>query len=330
MMNKSFNVKRAAVAVMLILCMLMGAFGCTPEEPKETDPLDTPQDLQSEVGSESDGESMSEPESMSESDKESETNEPTVDIGESLPKDKEYRILFIGNSYTYHNDMPSKFKAIARAGGYTVKVDTVTNGGHTLSAFASKSDEYGKIVHGRLSSGEKYDFVIMQEQSTRPVLSSSLFYTGARALYKMIVEAGATPIFYSTWGRKTGHGTLSKYGWTNESMTWKLAAAYEAIGEELGVAVAHVGLAFYDIYAGRKGVELYNEDKTHPSNAGSILAALVLYSKIFNCNPLENTYSGTLYDSALEVIRTAAFDAVFNTPEIPSKYKTSSVGVGKN
>ena len=48
---------------------------------------------------------------------------------------------------------------------------------------------------------------------------------------------------------KTGNANLDKYSLTNESMTWKMAASYQAIGDELSIPVVHVGLAFYDLYS---------------------------------------------------------------------------------
>ena len=348
MEKMKFNGIKTITAIALMLCMVLGAVGCQNGEPKETEPEKTPAQSDTDVKVDesmteskaevaTDEEAATQPESdilTDESSTEIETDalteEPWIDIGEPLPKDKEYHVLFIGNSYTYYNDLPSIFKAIAEVDGYNVTVDEVTKGSYTLEKFASESDDYGKRVREKLSSGVQYDFVILQEQSARPASNPGPFYTGVRLLAEMARDAGATPILYSTWGRKAGHATLSQYGWTNESMTWKLAAAYGAIGEELDISVAHVGLAFYDIYAGAKGLELYNSDKTHPSKAGSTLAALVLYAKIFNCNPLANEYFGIFSDKALETMKTAAFEAVFNTPEIPESYKTSSEGVGSN
>ena len=60
----------------------------------------------------------------------------------------------------------------------------------------------------------------------------------------MIKATGAEPIFYATWSRKAGSSILSDYGWTTEDMTWRLAAAYTAIANELDVRVAYAGLGF--------------------------------------------------------------------------------------
>lgn len=246
---------------------------------------------------------------------------------EPLDKNKEYSVLFIGNSYTYYNSINVVFERIAKAAGYTVDATAITKGGWYLAAHADASDEMGKQVDAALKNN-KYDFVILQEQSTCPILVPGKFYDGVRAILEKVKENGATPILYSTWGRKTGHKTLAENGLTNESMTWKLAAAYQAIGKELDIEVAYVGLAFYDVYTNNmRDVNLYDEDLTHPSSAGTTLAALTIFSEIFGVDPETIDFVTSFTDSINAILKTAAKKAVFETPEIPEKYRTESEGV---
>lgn len=251
-----------------------------------------------------------------------ETKDTTTEENEEPPMKTNYSILFIGNSYTYYNDMPTIFKNLGQSAGYTLDVDSITKGSHKLSQFADPSDEYGKKVEQALTGTKKYDYVVLQEQSVRPITDDAPdFYSAVRNLAERIRKTGAEPILYSTWGRKTGHSTLNTYGWTNESMTWKLAASYQKIGDELNIKVAHVGLAFYDIYTSKKGLELYDADITHPSFMGSYLSAMTLLSKIFNIDPSLATYNGELPESRTNMFRDAAKKAVFETPAIPEQYK---------
>ena len=247
--------------------------------------------------------------------------------GEVLDNTKTYNILFIGNSYTHYNDMPEQiFAKIMRAAGYKVNVVRATKGGWYLIDSAKSTDEVGAKVESYFAA-RNYDYVIMQEQSTCPAATPAKFYTGVRNLTEKIKAEGATPILYGTWGRKTGHSVLANNGWTNESMTWMISAAYEAIGAELGIDVAYAGLAFYDIYTNNKSIEIYDDDKTHPSPAGSYLAAMTIFAKITGMDPTTVNYTYSVPHADAEILKEAARKAVFETPEIPEKYKTSSVGV---
>lgn len=261
------------------------------------------------------------------------TDEPSAETEakqEELQLDKNYSILFIGNSYTYYNDMPTAiFRMITKDMGYRVNVTAITKGSHKLSQFADPTDEYGAKVEKALKGTTKYDYVIIQEQSIRPATENAPdFYGAVRNLSERIKATGATPVLYATWGRKSGSSTLNEYGWTNESMTWKLAAAYQAIGDELGIRVVHVGLAFHDIYTNKSDIELYNSDKTHPSYAGSYLAATSLFAGIFRVDPTKIDYRGGLSPDEADALCEAARKTVFETLPIPLEYQTTSKGIG--
>ena len=78
---------------------------------------------------------------------------------EKLDMNRKYSILFIGNSYTYYNDMPTAiFEKFAEAAGYDVEVTAITTGAHKLYQFADPADEYGAKVEKALAGSKKYDF----------------------------------------------------------------------------------------------------------------------------------------------------------------------------
>ena len=240
-----------------------------------------------------------------------------------LPTDRTYSVLFIGNSYTYYNSMPDKlFFRFAKLAGYKVEVTSITKGAYLLEQFADPADSLGANVEMALTGEKKYDFVVLQEQSVLPAKEDAeQFYRAVRNLAERIRQAGAEPVLYSTWGRKTGNSALKSNGWTNETMTWRLAAAYSAIGEEQNIPVAHAGLAFFDVYTGDSGIELYHTDSTHPSAAGSYLAAATLFAKIFGVDPTTVAFDSTLSAEDAAVLRQAAKTAVFETPAIPEEYR---------
>lgn len=254
--------------------------------------------------------------------------EPTMEESTMLPKNKTYNILFIGNSYTFYNDMPTiYFSNMAKSCGYDVKVTSITKGAYTLEKFADPTDPYGKMVDTALSTPGTYDFVILQEQSMRPAIETvGSFYDGVRDLVPRIRETGAKPFLYATWGRQEGNEKLTEYNMTNESMTWKLANAYAAIGEELDVPVIHAGLAFYDVYTNSE-INLYSADGSHPSPTGSYLVAMTLFCGIFGVDPVEATFSGSATAEEDVILRNAAKTVLYDTPAIPEEYKTASKGI---
>jgi hypothetical protein len=264
----------------------------------------------------------------------SEGNLPQKDKIEPLPSDKIYSVLFIGNSYTKRYNMATEiFLPMAQAAGYAITSEAIVNGGHTLEEFANPNDTFGAKVAKALSEENygKYDYVILQEQSTRPIVETAKFYEGVRALSQKIKAIGATPVLYATWGRKTGSQDLATLNLTNESMTWKLAATYNAIAQELDIRIAFAGLAFYDVYTNTT-IGIYDDDLYHPVYAGSYLVAATIFAEIFNMDPRDIDFigDGTISSGTAKELRKAAYRAVFETPEIPEEYVVSSEGVGRS
>ncbi len=239
----------------------------------------------------------------------------------ALPKDKEYSVLFIGNSYTYYNDMPETiFKSICDAAGYNVKVDSVTSGGYYLHQFASSTDQKGIIVKDKLSANE-YDFIVLQEQSGNPAYNPEAFFDGARALVRKIKRyTDARIVFYETWGYKTGYHLLPTHGGDTATMEMKNRAAYTAIAKSVGADVALVGVAFKDVFE-NSDVEVYDTDHSHPSKNGSVLAACTIFSTIFKYDIRDLSFNSGISRSALSTIKEAAYKATFEEHPVDKRFQ---------
>src|SRR5262249_59875398 len=70
------------------------------------------------------------------------------------------RVLFIGNSYTYFNNLPAMFAALAASAGYDVQTEMVAPGGWRLK------DHWEKGEGLALLRERRWDYVVLQEQST--------------------------------------------------------------------------------------------------------------------------------------------------------------------
>lgn len=209
------------------------------------------------------------------------------------------RILLIGNSYTYYNDMPLMFETLARANGNEVEVDAVTRGGSRLYQHLDETGDEGKAIRALLAEG-RYDVLVLQEQSHTPITDPKVFLDGARGLTELV--SSVRTIFYATWGRKDGCPLLDELGLTSLGMTMSLEMAYERMAKLLSGELAAVGRAFAAIGAVHPEVELFGEDMSHPSYIGSAVAATVLYKTIFGSLP--EVYNGiSLDDTVITIIK---------------------------
>ena len=221
-----------------------------------------------------------------------------------LDKTKEYRVLMIGNSYTYYNDLWDMVRDAAASAGYTFTVDHVTQGGYYLDQHANPEDQFGAEIEAKLAEN-KYDYVFLQEQSTNAILNYDRFAAGAKALDDKVKENGAETVLYETWARKEGCVTLTNYGWTVAGMTVDMMAAYERLGEELGATVSPVGAVFYNVVTTYPAIELYDPDGSHPSLAGSYAAALCHVVTLTGVNVDSITYDAGLDAETVAAIKQA-------------------------
>ena len=188
------------------------------------------------------------------------------------PDSHKLRVLFIGNSYTYVNNLPAIVAGLAESAHESLESEMIAAPGATLK----KHWEDGKAVEA-LKHGH-WDYVVLQEQSTLglvsqggpPINNPKTFHEYARLFDSEIRSSGARTIFFLTWARQN----------LPESQPL-LTNAYLSIAKELHAIVTPVGIAWQTALKKNPSVALHQKDLSHPTPAGSYLAACVLYSTLF-------------------------------------------------
>lgn len=219
------------------------------------------------------------------------------------------RILFIGNSYTFVNDLPNTFAKLAYSGDHQVEVGMLGEGGWTLADQINSPD----LTHTLLSS--KWDDVIVQEQSQIPSVEESrnlVMYPAARVLIGKIRDAGANPIFFETWAHRDG---MPENGMPDfEAMQYQIDVGYLSIAQELNVPVAPVGDAWFSALKQNPQLGLWQQDGSHPTEQGTYLAACVFYAVIFQESPQGLSYLGNVPAETAHQLQDIAARKVLNIP----------------
>src|SRR5947207_963512 len=160
---------------------------------------------------------------------------------------KPVRVLFIGNSYTYVNDLPKMIAELARAGKQRpLEHDRETPGGCSLE----KHWKDGKAVK-KIEAG-KWDFVVLQEHSLRPLDNRPLMFEYAVKLDSEVKKQNAKTLLYQTWARQNTPGRQAE-----------LSKAYLDLGKELKAGVVPVGMAWEQALKDDPGLALHSADKSH-------------------------------------------------------------------
>jgi hypothetical protein len=222
--------------------------------------------------------------------------------------DPPLKVLFIGNSYTSVNDLPSLVVALAEAaGGQRIEADQYLIGGYTFEQHTKDKKAIEKIRE------RKWDVVILQEQSLQPILNQESMHKYARILHAEVSRQEAKTVFYLTWARQdipqmqeganpaispdysramyqmTGAKATDYQAWCKQhdrGLTGGLDGAYFDIAKELNAAVAPVGMAWKTALVADPALVLYQSDRSHPNPTGSYLAACVFYATLFDKSPV--------------------------------------------
>ena len=177
-------------------------------------------------------------------------------------------VLFIGNSFTARNDVPGLIASLAAARGRRLDHRLISQGGASLRMHWNKG-----VAPKAIETGG-YDYVVLQEQSTLPVKSRTRMHENVRLFDGAIRAAGSKTALYLTWARKH----------TPEAQE-KITEAYMSIGHELGATVVPVGVMWEKFLAKYDKPVLHDKDNSHPTIAGSYLAACVFFGVLFGESP---------------------------------------------
>jgi Secretion system C-terminal sorting domain/PKD domain len=215
-------------------------------------------------------------------------------------------VLFLGNSYTYVNDLPQLLVEAAASVGDIVVKDQNTPGGYTLEWHSTNVTSLNKIKQGT------WDFVVLQEQSQRPSLWDAYVeeyvYPFAQRLNDTIVKYNpcAETAFYMTWGRENGDPSNCS-DWppvcTYEGMDDLLRERYLIMANDNEAITSPVGAVWRYLRDNNLNIDLYLSDGSHPSLAGSYAASIAFYTVIFRKDPTLITFNSTLPADEASIIK---------------------------
>lgn len=240
-------------------------------------------------------------------------------IVDGVPKVwRDYSILFIGNSFTFRQGteaepmVPYLFGKLAESLGETVNVDFVVKSSYTLTKYANPTDEKGAIVEQKLTTN-KYDFIVLQEQSTKPIIDYSGFKTAVGKLINRIGETqeNAEVFLYATWGYQGNNALSTTSSSSIAQMNEKLKTAYDKCGAEYNVKVNHIGDAFLDIYTNHSEIGLYADDNMHQTNIGAYLSACCHICSILNIDVRLSDYYHEFSATTCRILQETAYAVSF-------------------
>lgn len=229
-------------------------------------------------------------------------------------------VLFLGNSYTYVNNLPQMISDAAASMGDVLIYDSNAPGGYYLGDHLTNTTSVNKIMIGN------WDYVVLQDQSMAYAYTST-FRNMIPYAYKLdsIVKAFNScgqSMFYMTWGRKNGDTYLCSPPectidtWINRTyyeMDSTIQLNYMFAADSLNTLASPVGAVWRYIRRNYPAIELFQSDESHPSEAGTYAAACCFYTALFRKDPTLISFNAGLSGADASNIRNAARLVVYDS-----------------
>ena len=244
---------------------------------------------------------------------------------------QEVKVLFIGNSFTYYNQMPTIFEDIGNDAGKNIYTEMHAPGGcsvgDTLPISSPLAHMDNPIVYNLIKSNN-WDYVIIQDNQGRFVYDYGVFNPDTRVIegHKMLTDSVkyynpcAKMIWFAGWGPKTG---APPYGNTGIETIERIWANYTFMNDSLKEIIAPIAPAWIKCVEEQSNIDLWSLDQTHPSVSGSFLTALNFYYTIFKEKIPQLNYTAGLSFQDAEYFNNLAFDMVKDSVVITNLISTT-------
>jgi hypothetical protein len=175
------------------------------------------------------------------------------------------RILFIGNSLTYENDLPGMVCQLARSVGRKLVCESLALPDYGLEQHWQSGKARTLIATGQ------WDVVVLQQGPSALPESRRMLVDYTRRFDAEIKKAGARTALYMVWPSRQRRGDMEG-----------VSQSYRAAAEAVDGLLLPVGDAWRAALIADRDLPIYAADGFHPSGVGTYLAALVVYRHLMN------------------------------------------------
>ena len=224
-------------------------------------------------------------------------------------------VLFVGNSYIYSNDLPGMLNSLTTSLGDEITYDSKTNGGFTFNSHLNDPQTHVKIKN------KPWDVVVLQGQSQEPSFPYAQVNTNTLPQAVQLADSVyanrycSNAMYFMTWGRENGDPQWDSIN-TFYKMNDRLRLAYLRIMDSAQASVSPVGSAWRYVRDNDPTIQLYFGDGSHPSVAGTYLAACTFYASLFRKSPVGASYTAGLDPSVAAFLQSAAEITVLDSLEL--------------
>jgi PKD repeat protein len=224
-------------------------------------------------------------------------------------------VLFIGNSYTYTNDLPGMLNSLTLSLGDKITYNSQTAGGATFQIQTNTPAVYTKI------KSKQWDYVVLQGQSQEPSFPTSQVNANtipyaiqlADSIYKN--KFCSQIMMFMTWGKLNGDPQWDSISTFNK-MNGRLRDAYLRIMDSVQGSMSPVGSAWRYVRDNYPTINLYSSDGSHPSVEGTYLAACTFYASLYRKSPVGASFVSSIGATNAGILQNVAALTVLDSMDL--------------
>ena len=194
---------------------------------------------------------------------------PVVSVAKAADNEphRKLRVLFVGNSYLYHNDLPRQVQVLAAERGMVVETVLLAEPDYSLSDHLSQ-----RRLDPLLE--QPWDWVVLQQGPSALPESRRELARSARRIAQRLEHEPTRIALMSAWPAQR-----------NAAMSSQAEASYRGAANAISACVLPVATAWRLMLQRPGAPDLYQPDRLHPTPAGSLLAAMVVTRGLLGTDP---------------------------------------------
>lgn len=174
------------------------------------------------------------------------------------------KILFLGNSLTYYNELPKILEYIAKEHKVELETESLCRPNYALIDHLDDGIFQKKIAKG------KYDYVIVQQGPSSQIEGKTMLLKDG-ATINLLCKANKSKLgYFMVWPSKRYYFTFDK-----------VIENHQLAAKSSNAILFSVGAVWKEYNKEKNKEILYERDGFHPSKAGSFLAALTMFHKLY-------------------------------------------------
>ncbi len=177
---------------------------------------------------------------------------------------KSYKILFVGNSLTYSNNLPLLVSQAASLRQINLTTELLAKPNYALIDHWDEGELQDKI------RSKSFDFIIVQQGPSSQAEGRKLLFESIRKLNKICQKNQSQLAVFMVWPSKRYYQTFDK-----------VIKNHREVAEKYNTILCPVGEIWKAHFDRTNDFDYYGSDGFHPSLKGSQVAAKIIVNSLF-------------------------------------------------